>query len=185
MQTEVSTADTPNAPFVPKRSSSGTMTVACNLPNGFMLQLHQFEDVDLPLLTGGFKRERHAKPIGEPIKIYGWRAPRGEAPKVPVVGRYALTPNVPADVWEKWVKDNENLDMVKNHCVFAHPTPESTRAAAKEHKNQLSGLEPLNMARTTVPGTGGTKSKPADPRLVALARITTYKKNDDTTLDDV
>ncbi len=162
----------PNATRTPKSATS--YTVACKLPNGIMLQLHREEMVRVPVLGGGIVMEKQSRPSGDPIKVFGNRAPFGEQPRAPVVASYALTHNVPADHWEQWLRENADSSLVRERIIFAYPTADEAIGVAKENKAVLSGLEPLNMGRIKK----GDKSIPKDPRLQALARITTATTKD-------
>jgi len=79
-----------------------------------------------------------------------------------ITGGYALTPNVPADLWKAWFEDNKTSDYVLNHLVFANDKPADIEARAKNNaKAARSGLEPLNPEKIIKNG----QRIPADPRI--------------------
>lgn len=151
---------------------SGTVTVACNLPNGLILELYEFEDEDQPVLGGGTKTVKvaHKKLTekGDPLKVvlHGTAVPHGQRPRCVLVGNYALTSGVDAQFFAEWMRQNKNAAYVKNRCVFAHSTSASAKDAAKELKGNLSGLDPLNVP---LDGTG----KIEDPRVPKRMGVTT------------
>jgi 2,3-bisphosphoglycerate-independent phosphoglycerate mutase len=112
----------------------GTVTVGCKLPNGLHLDL---------------KNEAGAR-IGERVTLRGFSVPYG-MPALSIVGGYALTPNVDADYFEKWMKANENSDLVKKGFIFAHVKMGDASAQAKEMAAEKSGLEPMDPEK---PGKG-------------------------------
>ena len=59
-------------------------------------------------------------------------------------GGYALTPGVPADFWNEWLKQNAETEMVLNGMIKAQHDLESLAADAAEHADRDSGLGPLN-----------------------------------------
>lgn len=126
----------------------GTVTVACKLPNGLLLRLFRWEEHDEPVMGGGTKVVKRAIEIeGSRINLNGYAVPFGQIPDQQILSGYGITPNVPADFWEEWLKQNKDSDLVRNHIVFANPKTADTAAMAREHKGQKSGLEPVNTKR--------------------------------------
>jgi len=122
-----------------------TVTVACKLPHGLYL------DVVDPSVFDGIdpKVGVVARPIDESsrIRINGCARPVGvplpdDAPQI--VGGYALTPNVPADFWEKWLSQNKNAPYVKANLIFAHEKAGSVVGEAKDKRGVRSGLEGMD-----------------------------------------
>ena len=119
-------------------------TVACKLPNGLLLRVFDWAEHDEPVMGGGFRTVKRASPIGEPVKIHGPATRFGEAPKTAISGGYALTPNVDADFFARWLEQNaDHHDAVKNHLIFASDKRQVAHDEAREKKDILSGLEPL------------------------------------------
>lgn len=139
---------------------SGTVTVACKMPNGLILQNYRMTEQPVPVMGGGMRMEKIAQKTGPAVKINGPATPVGMAPRAPMVGGYALTHNVDADVWEQWLANNLESDLVKNKIIFAHEKKADTSAQAREQRSVLSGLEPINLATKMENG----KAVHVDPR---------------------
>lgn len=122
-----------------------TVSVACKLPNGLILRVFDYVDIDVPVLGGGGKKskERRAVQKGEPVTVYGPATPFGQQPKTLVVGGYAITSGINAEFFQKWLEQNADLEAVKAGLIFAHTSADSARDQAKDGKDIKSGLEPL------------------------------------------
>ena len=125
--------------------TGGTVTVACKIPAGIWMRVFEKDEYDMPVLGGGTRKESRALPKGEPIKINGPAVPFGKVPPFMIKGGYALTPNVPADIAQEFMRQNANSDMVKNNLIFIHEKHEYAEKRAKELKAVKSGLEPLDI----------------------------------------
>lgn len=137
------------------------VTVACNLPNGLILQACEFREENVPVMGGGFRLEKMGRKVGPAVTVFGNAKPFGGEAKARVVAGYALTENVDADLWEKWLAQNAESDVVKNKLIFAYERPGETEHEAKEHKGLRSGLEPMDMAMVTKNG----RRVARDPRI--------------------
>ncbi len=152
----------PEFPTTKAGRAGQKVTVACKTPNGIILRAFEWNEEDVPLFGGGVKRQKVARPTGIQVLIHGTAHPFGEMPKVPIVAGYALTPDIDAEIWEIWLEQNKNSDMVCNKQIFAYEKNEMAADCAKEHASVRSGLEPIN------PGTkrnASGKEVPADPRM--------------------
>jgi hypothetical protein len=79
-----------------------------------------------------------------------------------VIGGYAITHNVPADIWRLWLEDNKNSDFIVNKLIFANEKTADVEDRAKNNaKAARSGLEPLNTEKIIKNG----QRVPADPRI--------------------
>lgn len=176
----------PTSPDVPKESpkpeerpasatrTSNLVTVACKVPNGLILRNHEMFDEAEPLFGGGYKTVRRSRPIGNPITIVGpSRAPGSDPDAKRVVGGYGLTFNVPRDDFERWMKDNADLDIVKLKLIFAHENVERVQDQARDQKMLRSGLEPLNVNGKKADGTY------IDPRMPK--RVKKFNPDDEST----
>jgi hypothetical protein len=124
---------------------TGTVTVACKVANGLLLRLFKMVEDAEPVLGGGTRKIKRAEQIGEAVKINGPGAALfGRNPAYPVVAGYALTPNVDAEFFTEWLKQNKDHDAVKANLIFAYDKPADVEACAKEHEAQRSGLEPID-----------------------------------------
>ena len=121
-----------------------TVTVACKLPHGIMLQLYKMIDGVEPVSGGGYRQIKVAQKVGEPIKINGNSHKQNALPSCIIRDSFAFTENVPKDHWDAWLEQNQSLDFVKNGLIFAHETTNSVVDQAKDHKAIRSGFERLN-----------------------------------------
>lgn len=147
----------------PVSKAGAKVTVACKYPGGIVLRNYKMVDAFEPIFGGGTRQIKKAEQFGESITIKGPATPFGVSREDPIVGGYALTQNVDADFWNAWLAANADLPLVKNKLIFAFESDEAARGQAKELKGNLSGLEPLNMARTIKDG----KDVPVDARVPA------------------
>lgn len=151
--------------------ATGTVTVACKMPHGFWLKVYDMVDSG-ENTPQGYKQVKVAKERGEPIKINGWWSEhqaqqarrRTKTPPIAMEGAYALTHNVPADVWEKWLEDNKDSDMVRNKLVFASTSMDTVNGMMDDHDATRSGLEPVDPDK---PPADMRRIQPADRNAVA------------------
>lgn len=124
---------------------TGTVTVCCNIPNGLLLHLYDFEKDYEPVLGGGQREiKRAVRRTETPVVIFGPK--RDVKIEYLIVGNYALTPNVDAAFFSEWLEQNKNSPLVKNGCIYALADEASARDWAKENEARKSGLEPLDMS---------------------------------------
>lgn len=98
-----------------------TVTIACKLPNGIWLEVEG----------------------AKPVRINGWN-------NNAIIGaEHGLTENVPADLWEAWLKLHGDTKLVKGGFIFAHGNEKALVAKAKEQKDNKSGLEQLPKMKAT------------------------------------
>lgn len=124
---------------------SQTVTVACRLPHGLMIEVIDpavFNDLDPKMGVRArpvdpekqFRINGCARPVGVPLP--------DDAPQV--VSGFALTPGVPADLWDAWLDQNKAAPFVKAGLIFAHAKSGDTVAQAREGKKLRSGFEGLD-----------------------------------------
>lgn len=146
-----------------RESRSGQkVTVACKVPNGIVIRAFEWNEEDVPVFGGGVKRSRVARPTGDQVVINGPAYPFGQIPPYTIVGGYALTDNVDAELWDLWLEQNAKSALVRNKQIFAYDKPEMAAGAAKEHASVRSGMEGINPG--VVKDKDG-KERPADPRM--------------------
>lgn len=154
------------------KSRGETVTVACKVPNGYILQCWQRVNSTEPSPSGAREIEI-AQKVGEPITLNGPARPlTGGVSPYPIIGGYGITYNVPKDIWDKWLADNAEADVVKNHQIFAYEKRERAEDRAKDQKSVRSGMEPLD-----ADGRNADKS-PRDPRM-----LRGIKKHDDADME--
>ncbi len=143
---------------VVKRTSKATVTVACKMPNGMILQLCKPMVHREPILGGGAREVTQWHPYGPKVKVHGPARPFGAAPATRVVGGYALTSGVPADFFAEWLEQHKEDAVVVNKMIMAHGNPNWIAGWAKDHRTLQSGLQPLKVG---LEGKGAI----ADPRV--------------------
>lgn len=127
---------------VTKVNDSGTVTVACKVPNGIVLRLHRLVDVIEATPDGG-RKVKMAQQYGNEYTVHGPARPFGQAPRTTVVGGYALTKGVPADFWNEWLRQNAHSDLVRNNQIHAYHTLDAVKGEAQEKAKVRSGMEPI------------------------------------------
>lgn len=129
---------------------AGSVTVACKIPQGLVLQLQHPMSRRVP--TGRGAEDDYA--VIE-VMVFGGKRYHVFGPAMPaqvgpdyilphaVEGGYALTRGIPADFWRQWLEQNKLADYVVNKMIFAMDA-ESSQSKAREHGELKSGLEPLS-----------------------------------------
>jgi hypothetical protein len=140
-------AEASAAQDAPRARSGATVTVGLKHPNGIVLRVFLMEEVNEPVMGGGWRTVKQARAKeGIEIVLNGNAVPFGAQPKCEIVAGYALTRGVSKDVWDEWLKQNANSALVKNGLIMAWEKPDFARDAAKERRATRSGLEPLSQA---------------------------------------
>ena len=172
---------TPTPPRLARRATgTDTVTVACGLPNGVLLQIYDIEEAESVLPNGRTIKENiatlnlgagqymlHGQKIDTAALAAGqlpdYRVIKGSAPDT----GYALTPGIPCAFWEQWLHQNKGSPLVKNRIVFAAGTDASAADEARDYKDLRSGFQGLNPAGDyRVPsGRGVRKYSPSDNRV--------------------
>ena len=150
----------------PAQLSGETLTVACKLPHGLKLRLFDMVEFDEAVAGGGFRRSKRAQPRNETVTLRGYLTEIKESGILmpSQKGSFALTHGVNKDFFLRWLRENEDLEVVKNHLVFAHES--DTLGAAKEMNGSTkTGLDPLD------PSNLNAKSSPH-------VKVTPYVKDD-------
>ena len=128
-----------------KQTNSGeTVTVACKLPHGLVLRVFDMVPTPEPLLGGGVRESLIAQELGERYTVQGNSHAQNMAPNAPITGGYALTFGIPKAFWDRWLRENKDSDVVKNHLIFANEKSEHVQDEAEDKKDIKSGLERLN-----------------------------------------
>jgi hypothetical protein len=125
----------------------GTVTVACKIPTGLILQTYIMEDHDEPLFGGGNKTiKRAVRSPHPPVKINGPARYAGLDLPHDIKGGCGLTYNVDADFFAEWLRQNRDEPYVKNGLIFAQPSGKSGEidGQIRDHRKQMSGMEPMD-----------------------------------------
>lgn len=100
-------------------AAAKTLSIGCKLPNG----LH------LDLKDNSGELVRHT--------LNGANATR-------IIGGYGITHNIPADFMAGWLKKNAKHPAVVKGLIFTHTDAISAESIAKERREAVSGLEPID-----------------------------------------
>lgn len=128
-----------------------TVTVASKLPYAIVMQCSEPTEKKELVLGGGVQKVMEYDKAGQSFVIQGCAIPRGndrnpEWDYPQIVGGFALTPGVPADLWVKWCEEHKDTPFIKNGLIFAEDRRDFASAAAKERRELKSGLEPIDPA---------------------------------------
>jgi hypothetical protein len=124
--------------------SNKTVTVACKLPHGIVIRDFEERSEYEPVFGQAERRKVSVyRPVGPKIRIKGPSVPSLFIRYVEVIGGYAITEGIPADVYERWENWNMEAPFFANDLIFAHEDGARARAWAKDHETIKSGMEPL------------------------------------------
>lgn len=126
----------------PLTRATGFVTIASKLPLPLILRVDEMREVAEPVMGGGSRLVKMAEKKAE-VRINGVATRFGELPSCRIIGGYALTPNISAEFWEKWLSENAESDLIRNGIVFAYEKPEDVKDCAKDGAKVLTGIEPL------------------------------------------
>lgn len=133
----------------PPATTGETVTIACKAPNGLRIYNYREEEYDDPMFGGGYRRSKRYLPIPETELLV--RGPGRTISMMPLdqidqfaPGGYGLTPGVPKELWEGWLKWNKDSPLVKNRVIFAAPDTPRAAAQAREQRDVQSGLQPVD-----------------------------------------
>ena len=92
-------------------------------------------------------QEEYWVKVGEPYYIRGIAVARGEGaaayPMPMTEGGFALTFNIPIEVWESFERSHGDTPMFRNGLIFAHTKRADIKAHARDNRGMESGLGPL------------------------------------------
>lgn len=164
-------------PEAPKGHVGKTLTVACKVPGGLIIQAYGKVVEYEPVMGQGKRAVDRWRPVGQQFKLHGpmrMSDPNATSPNVHTdSGGYAITEGVPAEMFEDWMRHNEDSPIVKNHLIFGHEKIDAAKGWAREHAGTKTNVEPLNVS--LVAGADGTK-RIADPRARKVAPAVTDGK---------
>jgi hypothetical protein len=125
---------------------SATCTVACKVPNGIIMRIYEMIEAIEPSPMGG-RTIKQARQVGKDIRIKGATTPTPNTMQFnQLMHGYGITQGVPKDVWEKWLEQHKDADIVINKLIFAYEDSNQTfnRASKQRKEGVRSGLEPLD-----------------------------------------
>jgi hypothetical protein len=123
-----------------------TVTVACKIPCGLILQVYASEDWQEAVMGGGHRTAKRAfvNPKFKPVKINGPARAIGKDLPHEIRNGVGLTHGVDADLFAAWLEQNKDSDFVVKGMVFANVKPSEVDAVAKDHITLKSGLERID-----------------------------------------
>lgn len=120
---------------------ANTVTIACKLPHGLLLQLQREVEVSEPTQTAPERKVKRWEKTGQSYAVKGF-AQHLDAPQVTaVVGGFALTHGIPADFAKKWFEQNKDHSAVEGGFIFIAETPNDAQSYAEKHAGKKSGFE--------------------------------------------
>lgn len=135
-------------------SGTATVTVASRLPHKLMLYVQESYKFNEPVLGGGWRETTAWRNRGEPVVVNGTAVEFNVQRTWIMAGGYALTPNVPAEFWEKWCEQNKGSPLLENRMLFAYARQNDAAAAARENRRAVSGFEPIDASKPIRMGKG-------------------------------
>jgi hypothetical protein len=130
------------------QTGTDTVTIGCKWPNGIVMRLYDFEEVEIMVNGRVFKENISiANPDYPEFTLNGFsidRNPMAERPEYAIIGGFGLTHGIPRDFAEAWFKQNAQSELVKQGLVFMEGTEQRARAQAKEYRPLQSGVQPID-----------------------------------------
>lgn len=127
-----------------QQQTTGTVVVACKLPMGMILRTFEMREVTQLTQAGTAMKVPMAYAKERKYFVNGPSHAQNKAPKSELRDSFALTPGVPADLWNEWLEQNKDSDLVRNGLIFAAGDDRSIKANATDNDKQKSGLERLD-----------------------------------------
>jgi len=127
-------------------TGTAVCTVFCKWPGGMILRAGKMVEQSMPSPLGAPISELRFRETGR-HRVSGPAAPFGFAPRVPVVGGYAITKGVPKDLWDAWYASNKDAEYVKNRIIYAEDDDAYGRDKAFELRDTATGFEPMNQGK--------------------------------------
>jgi hypothetical protein len=109
--------------------TAATVTVACSLPHGLILQCYRMNSPPMP-----------PEAIGDAVTIAGANAENA-------AHGYGYTERVDESFWRAWLAQNQHMAAVRRGLLFAADTPERARDQAREQSAIPTGFGGLNPDR--------------------------------------
>jgi hypothetical protein len=127
-------------------------TVACKLPHGIKIRGYEKRTERVNVMGGGTREIEIWRPVGKYIRIKGPNVPLQFRALVEIIGGYAITSGVPADVFEQFMEHNQDSDFVRNDMIYGHEQRGRVISWAKERESLKTGFEPLDVTMRSKEG---------------------------------
>jgi hypothetical protein len=133
----------------PPERARETVTVALKHPCGIILRAFRMVPKHEYMMSGAIREYQEAEQLPESVELNGnainlGSAARGILPEHLIRGGYALTSNVPKELWEMWREQNADGDLVKRELIFAYGDDRDAAKHAVANGSERSGLEPID-----------------------------------------
>lgn len=124
---------------------AGKVTVACKWPNGVVLKVFDFIDIE-ENHAGGTRTIKQAVQRGKTVYLNGYLKPnKGQIQQPAQAAFYEMTHGVDEDFMKLWMQQNRESDLVRNKIILVQGGPvENIKSAVKEMEKQRCGVEPLD-----------------------------------------
>lgn len=123
---------------------AATVTVACKLPHGLLLQLQRPITIAEPTTTNPDRTVTRYERFGKVIPINGCAIPMDRPSSKELRGGYALTRDVDADFFSKWLEQNKGLSAVEGGFIFASEQPAVIDKYINQGADKRTGMEPAD-----------------------------------------
>lgn len=105
-----------------EKTAAEVVTVGCKLPHGLWMEMQAEGQPAIKILARGCNSSD-------------------------VIGGFGITPNVPKDFWEAWLKEHREMKYVKNKQIWAYGSTAGARDKAREMAEIKHGMEGLNVEK--------------------------------------
>jgi hypothetical protein len=122
-----------------------TVTVACKLPHGVVIRDFVKTVAHENVMGGGSRKIDVFRPVGKRIRIKGPQVPTPFLRLVEVVGGYAITDGIDAEVFSRWMNWNRDSQAVQSELIFGFEDRDKVIGMARERAAVKSGVEPLDV----------------------------------------
>lgn len=143
------------APTISVGAAGEKTIIACKIAVAwFELELCEKEEVYENTQTGP-RQITQWKRTGKIFRVHGTAyptgtVPEGFGPRPEMVNGYAITRNCPRDFWANWSEQHKLAPYVQSSMILADTSMDAIRARTAEHKNQMSGLEPVQRSKSQI-----------------------------------
>jgi hypothetical protein len=137
-------ADDRRAPSAPA-TTGDTVTVASKLPYDLIIRGFVLRDEREQMANGSYHEYKIWRPSGETHRINGTGGrPMERPPAAEMAAGFALTHGVPADLMDRWMRDNAGMEAVVNGLIFVTKKRHDATDEAFRRRDLRTGLEPID-----------------------------------------
>lgn len=130
-------------------TGTAIVTVAVKHPHGVVLRAFRMVDT-LEVTRDGSRTIKEGRSFGQPFTTRGNASFMHVLPnlreQLDQSGGFALTDGCPKDLWDNWLENNIDSDLVRNGLIFAGEDRVAVVAECLKRASLQSGLEPIDPA---------------------------------------